>query len=75
MRPQTIYPFPEKPLHETLDAGKVKRVVVAEMNMGQLILDVERLVAGRAPVYGLNRIDGETLTPFEVKDFIREVHK
>lgn len=73
LRPQSLHPFPVEPLEETLQQGHVKRIIVAEMNMGQLRLDIERYVAGRAPVFGLHRFDGETVTPFDVIDRIREV--
>ena len=39
------WPFPEEPVREL--AGKVKAIVVPEMNLGQMSLEVERVVAGR----------------------------
>lgn len=63
-RPKTIWPFPEQAL-STL-AGKAKRIIVPEMNMGQLVLEIERVVAGRAPVERLGKINGELFRPEEI---------
>jgi 2-oxoglutarate ferredoxin oxidoreductase subunit alpha len=63
-RPRTLWPFPDRELREAI-AG-ARRVVVAEMSMGQLVLEVERAVAGRAGVQACLRADGQPLTPAEV---------
>ncbi|MEW6073808.1 MAG: 2-oxoacid:acceptor oxidoreductase subunit alpha [Planctomycetota bacterium] len=39
------WPFPEEPVREI--AGRVKAIVVPEMNYGQMVLEVERVAAGR----------------------------
>ena len=44
-RPITLWPFPEKELAALADGG-VKKFLVVEMNMGQMIHDV-RLAVGR----------------------------
>jgi 2-oxoglutarate ferredoxin oxidoreductase subunit alpha len=48
LRPIVVWPFPEKRIREL--ASRARAFVVAEMNLGQMVLEVERLVAGRAPV-------------------------
>lgn len=63
-RPKTIWPFPEEPLGKL--ASRAKRVIVPEMNLGQLILEIERIVAGRAPVEHLGKVNGELFRPEEV---------
>jgi len=63
-RPMTIWPFPEEPLREL--AGRVKRIVVPEMNLGQLVLEIERVVAGRAPVERLSKVNCELFRPEEI---------
>ena len=63
-RPKTIWPFPEEPLGKL--AARAKRVIVPEMNLGQLILEIERIVAGRAPVEHLGKVNGELFRPEEV---------
>ncbi len=59
-RPITLWPFPEAALREA--AASAQAVLVPEMNAGQLRLEVERVLR-RLPVTGLNRIDGEPITP------------
>jgi 2-oxoglutarate/2-oxoacid ferredoxin oxidoreductase subunit alpha len=57
---QTIWPFPETAVEEL--AESVERIIVPEMNLGQLALEVER-VAGRKKVVRVNRANGEMVTP------------
>jgi 2-oxoglutarate ferredoxin oxidoreductase subunit alpha len=46
---------------------------VAELSLGQLKNIIETVACGRVPVYGLNKIDGEPITPDEVIAKIKEV--
>jgi 2-oxoglutarate ferredoxin oxidoreductase subunit alpha len=64
IRPVTLWPFPYSQVTEA--AGQVDTVVVAEMNLGQLIGEVERAAAGRAEIVGHLRADGEPITPTEL---------
>jgi len=68
-RPVTIWPFPEKEFREI--AQNAKRIVVVEMNLGQLFLEVDRL-AKKAPVELLSQVSGELITPEQIRDFLRE---
>lgn len=70
-RPITIWPFPAKELKQY--APKLKQVIVAEMNLGQLIIEVERQIAGKVPVDGVLRADGELITPAQILSRIQEV--
>ena len=45
MRLIVAWPFPEEPVREL--SKKVKAIIVPEMNLGQMSLEVERVVAGR----------------------------
>ena len=63
-RPITMWPFPEKQIAEL--AGKVKQIIVAEMNYGQYVLEVERAVAGKVPVVFHGKYDSEAITPAEL---------
>jgi len=63
-RPITIWPFPEKEIKKI--ASHVKAIFVPEMNMGQLKLEVERIVSGECPVVGVNKVNGELFTPVEI---------
>jgi len=56
----TIWPFPEAAVEELADS--VDRIIVPEMNLGQLALEVER-IAGRRKVVRVNRANGEMVTP------------
>ena len=69
-RPISIWPFLDAPLAAVAD--RVDRVVVAEMNLGQLDGEVRRVVAGRAKVDSYLRAGGHTIHPDEIYDFIVE---
>ncbi|MCO8144110.1 2-oxoacid:acceptor oxidoreductase subunit alpha [Rhodovulum tesquicola] len=72
VRPVTLWPFPEDALRETVARSGARAVLVPEMNQGQLVLEVERVLAGRAPALRLNRIDGQPITPDEIAAAARE---
>lgn len=61
----SLWPVPEPAILEALEG--VERVVVAELNLGQYRLEIERL-AGRlgVEVVGVHRVDGELITPPEI---------
>ena len=61
MRPITIWPFAEKQIQEL--TGKVKGILVHELNAGQYVLEVERAVAGKVPVHFYGKYDNESATP------------
>jgi 2-oxoglutarate ferredoxin oxidoreductase subunit alpha len=60
---QTIWPFAEAQV-EAL-GERVDVVIVPEMNLGQLALEVERVI-GRHKVRRVNRIDGQMIEPNEI---------
>jgi len=60
-RPVTLWPFPSQPLEEL--AEQVEYILVPEMNMGQLVLEVERVVRDRCPVHRVNLATGEPIPP------------
>lgn len=64
VRPITIWPFAEKQMQEL--AGKVKGILVHELNCGQYVLEVERAVAGKVPVSLYAKYDNESATPAEL---------
>jgi 2-oxoglutarate ferredoxin oxidoreductase subunit alpha len=70
-RPITLWPFPETAFRSA--TASAKSVIVAEMNAGQLVLEVERLCGGAANVESLARIDGEPIEPTEIEAKIREL--
>ncbi len=62
-RPKILWPFPYEELRQFDD--RVSSVIVAEMNQGQLIAEVERYMK-KSPVSGINRYDGELFTVSEL---------
>jgi 2-oxoglutarate ferredoxin oxidoreductase subunit alpha len=66
---ETIWPFPERAL-ERLGA-QCRLVVVPEMNLGQLALEVERIV-GRQKVRRVNLANGEMIPPKQILNAIEE---
>jgi len=72
LRPITLWPFPTKAIAEL--AGRVKGILVTELNAGQMVEDVRLAVEGRVPVYHFGRMGGIVPNPGEVleafyKDF------
>ena len=61
IRPVTLWPFPYEQVAEV--ASRVDTILVAEMNLGQLVGEVERAVAGQAEVRTYLKADGEPITP------------
>ena len=61
---QTLYPVPEKALATAMQGAR--KVVVPEMNMGQYILEVERLAPAGVEVIGVNKMDTTLVSPDEI---------
>jgi 2-oxoglutarate ferredoxin oxidoreductase subunit alpha len=57
----TAWPFPEKQIRGL--AGKVKAFVVPELNLGQMALEVERVVAGKCKVVPVHHVGGTVHNP------------
>jgi 2-oxoglutarate ferredoxin oxidoreductase subunit alpha len=66
---QTLWPFPERIVRERCD--KTKYVVVVEMNMGQILQEVKKAVDDPEKVFLANRIDGELITPTDLRNILR----
>lgn len=64
---KTLWPFNESLLENLV--GNANRVIVPELNLGQIALEVERIV-GRHKVRRVNRVDGELLTPRQILEGI-----
>jgi 2-oxoglutarate ferredoxin oxidoreductase subunit alpha len=63
----TIWPFAEDVIERI--SHSAHRIVVPEMNLGQLAIEIER-VAGRHKVVRVNRANGEMVTPQMILDAI-----
>ncbi|HOU31900.1 MAG TPA: 2-oxoacid:acceptor oxidoreductase subunit alpha [Synergistaceae bacterium] len=70
-RPITLWPFPDKEVGAL--AAKAHSVLVPELNCGQMVLEVERAVAGRARVLGQSLVNGELFKPSAILAKIEEV--
>jgi 2-oxoglutarate/2-oxoacid ferredoxin oxidoreductase subunit alpha len=64
LRLKTMWPFPDGLIARV--AAGAKRIVVPEMNLGQLALEVERAARCAAPVMRLGKVNGELFRPEEV---------
>ncbi len=70
-QPLSLWPFPAASVDRL--AEQAHTIVVPEMNLGQYRIEVERTVRGRAEVVGVNRANGELLSPDEIMQAILEV--
>ncbi|MGQ9532263.1 MAG: 2-oxoacid:acceptor oxidoreductase subunit alpha [Desulfotomaculales bacterium] len=68
---RTLWPFPEEEVVAT--CREAVRVLVVEMNQGQLCREVRACGIPPHRVSGVNRTDGRPITPAEVLAAIREV--
>ncbi len=65
----TLWPFPEK-IVERL-SRKVRRIIVPELNLGQVVLEVERVSSQRGgQIVALNRANGQLIAPQEIVEAI-----
>ncbi|MFA5779487.1 MAG: 3-methyl-2-oxobutanoate dehydrogenase subunit VorB [Elusimicrobiota bacterium] len=64
IRPITLWPFPEKVISDV--AAKSKKILVAEMNMGQMVEDVKLAVNGKCPVEFLGAPGGAVFSEDEI---------
>lgn len=64
---KTLWPVPEDLIREK--AGPCRRVVVAEMNLGQYVREIERILPGK-PIDFLGQMNGELITPGQIHQVI-----
>ena len=64
LRLRMIWPFPMERMIAVMKSAR--RVIVPEMNQGQLRRTIERSVSRNVPVISVQRYDGEMLTPAEI---------
>ena len=67
----TAWPFPEKKMKEV--AARTDAIVVAEINLGQMVREVERAVAGEVPVRFVGHAGGSVHNPEDILKAIMEV--
>jgi 2-oxoglutarate ferredoxin oxidoreductase subunit alpha len=66
----TIWPFCFEEVNRL--AQQVDLIIVPEMNLGQMVLEVERASQGKCRVVPYGRVDGELINPIEILGKIRE---
>jgi 2-oxoglutarate ferredoxin oxidoreductase subunit alpha len=70
-RPVVVWPFPEKRLRQL--AERVRAFVVPELNYGQVVLEVERIVGGKADVVLMSHAGGALHDPVAILKQVEEV--
>ncbi len=68
---QTIWPFPTDIIREK--CANAKSVIVVEMNMGQVVTQVKNALDNPEKVYLANRIDGQLISPSDIKTVLRMI--
>lgn len=71
LRPITVSPFPVEAIEQL--AGRVKGILVTEMNSGQMLEDVRLAVKGRIPVEFYGRMGGVVPFPDEILQEIERI--
>lgn len=61
---KTLFPVPETVIRNAMKG--IKKVIVPEMNMGQYILDIQRLAPPGVEVMGVNKMDTTLISPTEI---------
>ena len=75
VRPQTLFPFPEKAVYKAASKESCKIVVSIEMSMGQMVEDVERCVKGKLPVRWYGKCGGDVPNPEEVIEAVKSFYQ
>ncbi|MDX2447310.1 MAG: 2-oxoacid:acceptor oxidoreductase subunit alpha [Desulfobacterales bacterium] len=68
---QSIWPFPTELVREKCEGAKA--VLVVEMNLGQVMAQVKAAVRKPGRVFLANRIDGQLITPSDIKRLLRVI--
>ncbi|MBM4320097.1 MAG: 3-methyl-2-oxobutanoate dehydrogenase subunit VorB [Deltaproteobacteria bacterium] len=69
-RPISLFPFPEEALLRV--ARRARRVLVVELSTGQMLEDVQRIVARERPVHLFYKVGGNIPSP---EDLVEEIEK
>lgn len=66
----TVWPFPDSKIREI--AGSARAVVVPELNLGQIVMEVERAAAGKTRVIPVTHAGGSVHNPEDILAAILE---
>ena len=61
---QTLWPSPAAAIQSAMEG--VKKVIVPEMNMGQYLLEIQRLAPSGVEVIGVNQMDTTLISPAKI---------
>lgn len=67
----TIWPFPDEQIKKLTE--RCKAVIVGELNMGQIVIEVERVLPRDIKIHTVQRYDGDILTPMQLLEKLQEV--
>ncbi|CEK38467.1 2-oxoacid:acceptor oxidoreductase subunit alpha [Paraclostridium sordellii] len=70
---KTVWPFPEDRVKEL--SSKAKNIYVPELNYGQMVLEVQRVCDSSCNIIGINKYNGEIITPDDIIEKVMEVGK
>lgn len=70
--PYTIWPFPDNALLSIIEKNNIEKIFVPELNAGQLIFEIQRIVGYRCKVIGINKYCGEIFKTKELESAIME---
>jgi 2-oxoglutarate ferredoxin oxidoreductase subunit alpha len=73
LRAITVWPFNEDAILN-IKKRSPKAVIVPEMNLGQLVLPVKRVIGDACPVIPLNRVGGGFIEPEEILHLVKEAN-
>lgn len=73
LRPITLSPFPAPQIERLI--RQVKGILVVEMNAGQMLDDVQKIVKGRVPVEFYGRMGGMVPFPDEILSEIQRMNR
>lgn len=71
LRAITIWPFVEDAVLKVKDMAP-KAIIVPEMNLGQLVLPVKRVIGDSCPVVSINKVAGQLIEPDEILKVMKE---
>jgi 2-oxoglutarate ferredoxin oxidoreductase subunit alpha len=69
-RPVTLFPFPSREIAG--QCNRKRKILVIEMNMGQMVEDIKLSVNGKADVNFYGRPGGSMMTPEELYEVIKQ---
>ena len=70
---ETVWPFPETLIRDT--AGRVRALIMPEINAGQMVLELERCAGGACPVHLVSHFGGSIIHPGAILEAMKNALK